>query len=253
MAVKVIDGCDQDTLLAVRRELQVLTKIEHPHVLALLGFVTREPPLRILLEFCDGGTLFNLLHNCYDVQLSWPQKLKVLVDTASAMEYLHNFTKQIIHRDLKSLNIFLQEEVMGPDCEPMVKVADFGSARMRDRFADGRAADWSTPTQGVGSMHWMAPEVYQGGMYHHKADVFSFAFVTYEVVCREVPFGDLAPTMAGAQIARGSRPNVTAEVVPADTPPDVLRVMFACWEHKQENRPDFHAIHTALKYVLDLL
>jgi|EP00927_Polykrikos_kofoidii_P072510 serine/threonine protein kinase len=245
VAVKEVAEVDEGTLLAVRRELQVMTRTDHPHLLRFIGLISLTPPLRLCLEYCAGGTLFDLLHNFWDIPVSWKQRLKILVDVASAMKYLHGFRKQIIHRDLKSLNIFLTQPVVDEKSVPDIKIADFGFARIREQIVGQRQQDWPTLTRGAGSMHWMAPEVYSGTHYHEKADTFSFSIVTYEVICRHMAFEDLDPESAGEQISQGYRPN-TDELVPKETPPKLFDLMTRCWDQQPEQRPTFATIHTEL-------
>merc|ERR1719456_1524595 len=167
-------------------------------------------PLRLCLEYCRGGSLFELLHNNWQIPLSWRQRLKVLMDTSSATDYLHNFTPPIIHRDLKSLNLLLLDPVVDQHTKPNVKLADFGFARMREEVLT--ASGWSSPmTKGAGTSHWMAPEVSTGTDYTEKADTFSFAMITYEVICRHVPFERLDATAASRKINAGERPDVYSE------------------------------------------
>ena len=83
----------------------------------------------VVTEFCSGGCLFELLHNSDLFDLSWPQKGKMLMDVANAMNYLHSPEQgkpTVIHRDLKSLNILLLEPVMTLGDVPHCKVTDFG-------------------------------------------------------------------------------------------------------------------------------
>jgi len=249
IAVKEIEEVDDGTLLAVRRELQVMTRIDHPHLLTFIGLVSLEPPLRLCLEYCAGGTLFDLLHNCWEIPLCWKQRLRILVDIASAMEYLHGLNKQIIHRDLKSLNIFLTQPITSEEDVPDVKIADFGFARIRQEISASKSRDWPSLTRGAGSMHWMAPEVYQGTHYADKADIFSFSIVTYECICRHMAFEDLDPESAGEEISAGHRPDTSNEVVPEDTPQALFELMLRCWEQKPENRPSFVEIHKELLVI----
>eukprot|EP00928_Gymnodinium_smaydae_P086826 TRINITY_DN71249_c0_g1_i1.p1 TRINITY_DN71249_c0_g1~~TRINITY_DN71249_c0_g1_i1.p1 ORF type:complete len:306 (+),score=46.86 TRINITY_DN71249_c0_g1_i1:106-1023(+) len=242
IAVKEIQAVDDGTLLAVRRELQVMNKVDHPHLLKIVGLVSKTPPLRLCLEFCSGGTLFDLLHNMWHIQLRWQQRLKILYDMASAMEYLHTFRKPIMHRDLKSLNVFLRTPVDDQDSEIDVKIADFGFSRIRSKGATD--ADWSSMTQGAGSIHWMAPEVFMGTKYSSKADVFSFGIVIYEVVCRHMAFEDKDADSAGQLIAAGQRP--TFEHVPQSAPPELVNLMQRCWAQSPVERPTFTEIYAEL-------
>jgi serine/threonine protein kinase len=253
IAVKEIAEVDDGTLLAVRRELQVMTRINHPKLLKFIGLISVQPPLRLCLEYCAGGTLFDLLHNCWEVDLSWKQRLKILVDIASAMEYLHGLRKQIIHRDLKSLNIFLMNEITCDSDEPDVKIADFGFARIRQEIKDcvEKKGDWPSLTRGAGSMHWMAPEVYTTTHYHDKADIFSFSIVIYEVICRHMAFEDLDAESAAEEISQGIRPDLSEEMVPRETPDSLYKLMQRCWDHLPEQRPNFAQIHRELQAVYE--
>lgn len=96
-----------------------------------------------------------------DVELTYERKLRMLLDSAMGMDYLHK--KDIIHRDFKSLNLLV-------DGNFHVKVADFGLARVVNR---GKMM-----TVEIGTPHWTAPEVLSKEAYTEKADVFSFGCVT---------------------------------------------------------------------------
>jgi serine/threonine protein kinase len=113
------------------RELMIMGKTSHPNLVQLLG--TCEQPrvksIDILLEFCRGGTLFELLH-IDDVDLVIWQQHTMATDVALGMGYLHRFNPQIIHRDLKSLNVLLADPVHSVHDIPHVKIADFGFAKM---------------------------------------------------------------------------------------------------------------------------
>merc|ERR1719199_2338014 len=126
-----------------------------------------------------------------------------------AMQYLHSFDPPIIHRDLKSLNLLLENAVSNehPSRPPVVKLCDFGFARI----VGDRAARAAMMTNAAGTFHWMAPEVYMGTTYDEKADVFSFAMIMYEAIFRKVPYEDLDPDTACNHFANGLRPTFTPE------------------------------------------
>jgi serine/threonine protein kinase len=229
------EGIDKKTFQAVQRELNVLSQVNHPSILKFIGLVNECDRLRWLLEYCAGGSLFDVLHNRYDLTLSWRQKFKMLTDTSSAQAFLHNFKRPILHRDLKSLNLMLKEEIQDEHDEPCIKLADFGFARVEEKRM----------TQCVGTTHWMAPEVINSTEYTQKADVFSFAMVAYEVVCRHVPFEHLDSDSVGDKITSGQRPSLTdPDVVPEEAPPNLLDLIVRCWAHEPSHRPCFKQIHS---------
>ncbi|CAL1136290.1 unnamed protein product [Cladocopium goreaui] len=223
VAIKMItDRCAfrTDEQLAFAREMKVLTQVQHENLVTFYGVCINSPPLRIVTEFCEGGACFELLHNSDDVDLIWPQQIKMCKDVAAAMYYLHTFDPMIIHRDLKSLNLLLDRPVYGPTDVPSVKVCDFGVAKLQ------REGEWGQMTAQAGTKHWMAPEMWRGTRYDEKVDVFSYAMVIYEIVCREVPFEEEEPADVGKYTLAGVRPDMDA--VPPDTPPDLIHVILGC-------------------------
>jgi len=188
--------------------------------------------LRLCLEYCDGGSLFELLHNSWSTPLSWCQRLDFLLQTASAGDYLHNVDPPIIHRDLKSLNLLLLKKVKSELDNPHIKLADFGFARCFD----------ATMTQGAGTSHWRAPEVSSGTDYTEKADIFSFAMIAYEIVCRHVPFERLDSASASKQIQKGVRPDIGLYSAALQVPEGLIPLIVLCWDQDPLLRPSFHDI-----------
>mmetsp|Transcript_77835 Transcript_77835/g.204372 ORF Transcript_77835/g.204372 Transcript_77835/m.204372 type:complete len:291 (-) Transcript_77835:123-995(-) len=229
VAVKEIrawaEEVDDQVVQMVQRELMVLNEVNHPHILRFLGLVRDSEPLRIVFEYCAGGSLFELLHHHKDIPLSWAQRLQVLIQTAQAMDYIHGFDPPVIHRDLKSLNLMLLDPITTQ--MPHIKLADFGLARVQERAM----------TQGVGTKHWMAPEVLKGTTYTEKADVFSFSMVAFEDICRRVPYERMPPQEVARLLSSGSRPDVTEHVRVAEVPAGLLDLVYRCWDQDPGKRP----------------
>jgi len=240
VAVKEMQVENSESILEIiQRELKVLSKVTHPNILSFVGLVTEAPPLRLCLEYCDGGSLFELLHNQWTTPLSWLQRLKILLETASAGDYLHNFDPPVIHRDLKSLNLLLLHRVTKEIDNPHIKLADFGFARCFD----------ATMTQGAGTSHWRAPEVSSGTDYTEKADIFSFAMIAYEVVCRHVPFETLDSVHVSRQIQQGVRPEMESACESLQVPDGLIPLISRCWDQDPMLRPSFHEIRQEVSLV----
>jgi len=234
-----MDAKDQ---VSFNREVSILARVAHPHLVQLHGVTWSSRPLRIVTEFCGGGTCFDLLHNTLKVKLDWNQRLKICYDVASGMDYLHCFTPQIIHRDLKSLNLLLQNPIRAVNDMPQVKVSDFGLSRMKDPDAA-----WGKMTNQVGTLHWMAPEVFLGSDYNEKADIYSYAMVLFEIICRDVPFRQEDPANIGRLTSKGVRPDL--RVVPTHCPDMFRGLMIMCWAHTPAERPSFHRILAILREI----
>ncbi|CAK0849273.1 unnamed protein product [Prorocentrum cordatum] len=192
-------------------------------------------------EYCDGGTAFDLIHNQDIVVMSWVQRWKMAMDVAQAMHYLHSFTPQIIHRDLKSLNLLFKEPVVNCEDLPETKVVDFGQSRMQH----GEALDM---TKLAGTPHWMAPEVFQTNSYDRKVDVYSYSMILYEIICSEIPFEEIqSKQRLGLMVCSGGRPDMKA--APPDCPEELLSLMACCWDGEPANRPDFDEIAAMLSKI----
>lgn len=213
------------------QELLILKKTVHQHLVRMLGASCSENLMQIVMELCHGGACFDLIHNSNFV-LSWFQAIKIALDVADAMRYLHAFDPQIIHRDLKSPNILLVEPVENRADVPWVKVADFGLGRMKEA-----EAAWGTMTMAVGTTHWMAPEVLTGSKYDEKVDLYSFAMILYELISHEIPFEDVEPSAVARHAIRGDRPCLQA--VTSDCPEKFVALMTVCWDQDPGRRPSF--------------
>lgn len=229
--------------VAFTREVAVMSKVNHPCLVKFWGVSLKANQLRVVTEFCEGDTLFSLLHGDNGIDLTWAQKLKMCQDIASGMDYLHAFRPQIIHRDLKSLNLLLAKKVKSNKDTPIVKISDFGLARMKD--ADG--GQWEKMTKDAGTLHWMAPEV-PTGKYTEKVDVYSYAMVLFEIVCEEVPFEDVDGKEALKATVAGKRPDMEA-AAPPDAPPPLLNLTKQCWDQDPVKRPSFAMASEFLKGI----
>mmetsp|Transcript_70199 Transcript_70199/g.183988 ORF Transcript_70199/g.183988 Transcript_70199/m.183988 type:complete len:304 (-) Transcript_70199:116-1027(-) len=227
-------------LQALQRELSVLSISNHPSILHCVGVIAQMPPVRVVLEYCAGGSLFDLLHGRKQVRLSWAQRLKILKDTALAVAYLHSFDPPIMHRDLKSLNIMLMQALTNEFMVPQTRLADFGFARMREI---------GVMTQGVGTKHWMAPEVSSTADYTEKADVFSFAMVIYEVACRRIPFETDSPDQVAAKVTSGERPSFEPHLRPSDAPEGLIPLAHQCWDMDPAKRPSFEEVVSGFRRI----
>lgn len=229
---------------AFDREVGIMPRLQHDNLVRFLGVASLERPFRIITEFCSGGCCFELLHNCDHIELCWMQQVKMCEDVAQAMNYLHAFEPQIIHRDLKSLNLLLSKPVLRPEDKPIVKVSDFGLSRMKEAGAE---ADWGKMTIAAGTCHWMAPEVFVGAEYNEKVDIYSYAMILFEIICREIPFEDEEPAAVGRLTVQGERPDM--EAIPPDCPPPLMDLMKSCWDAQPQKRPDFGYILNVLASV----
>ena len=187
--------------------------------------------------------MFDLIHNKKEIELSWRQNLKILTDVAKGLNYLHSCKPVIVHRDLKSLNLLLSEKVEDEFDTPIMKIADFGMAKIKS------SVEANSMTANAGTYHWMAPEVLGGSSYNEKVDVYSFGIVMYEVICREIPFEEtgLDGMKIAVAVSKGKRPSL--DFVPKTCPIELVALMQSCWDQVPEKRPSMDFVIDKLKSV----
>uniref|UniRef100_A0A3B4ECY8 RAF proto-oncogene serine/threonine-protein kinase n=1 Tax=Pygocentrus nattereri TaxID=42514 RepID=A0A3B4ECY8_PYGNA len=181
VAVKILKVTDPtpEQFQAFRNEVAVLRKTRHVNILLFMGYMTKDN-LAIVTQWCEGSSLYKHLH-VLETNFQMFQLIDIARQTAQGMDYLH--AKNIIHRDMKSNNIFLHEGLT-------VKIGDFGLATVKARWSGSHQVE-----QPSGSILWMAPEVIRmqdNNPYSFQSDVYSYGIVLYELMTGELPYSHIA-------------------------------------------------------------
>lgn len=151
-------------------EVEILSRLHHPNLVKLYGCTSRHSQgLLLVYEYIPNGTVADHLHGnrANSGLLSWSVRLKIAIETANALAYLHR--NDIIHRDVKTNNILLDHNFK-------VKVADFGLSRL----FPVDVTHVSTAPQGTPG--YVDPEYYQCYQLTDKSDVYSFGVVLVELI-----------------------------------------------------------------------
>ncbi|XP_019441703.1 PREDICTED: serine/threonine-protein kinase STY46-like isoform X2 [Lupinus angustifolius] len=229
VAIKVLkpEHVSSDLQREFAQEVYIMRKVRHKNVVQFIGACTKPPRLCIVTEFMSGGSVYDYLHKqkgCF----KFPTLLRVANDVSKGMNYLHQHN--IIHRDLKGANLLMDEN-------SVVKVADFGVARVK--------AQSGVMTAETGTYRWMAPEVIEHKPYDHKADVFSFGVVLWELLTGKLPYEYLTPLQAAIGVVqKGLRPTI-----PKNTHPKFVELLQRSWQQDPALRPDFSEIIDILQQL----
>ncbi|TVU43837.1 hypothetical protein EJB05_10335 [Eragrostis curvula] len=201
--------------------------VNHENILQFYGACTRRPNYCIVTEYMPGGNLYDFLHKQNNF-LDLLTILKIAMSVSKGMDYLHQ--NNIIHRDLKSANLLI-------GYDQVVKIADFGVARLGNQ--EGQM------TAETGTYRWMAPEIINHKPYDHKADVFSFAIVLWELATSKVPYDDMTPLQAALGVRQGLRLDI-----PKSVHPRLSKLIQRCWDEDPCARPPFAEIIIELENIL---
>eukprot|EP01156_Anaeramoeba_ignava_P021462 Anaeramoba_ignava/c19096_g2_i1.p1 GENE.c19096_g2_i1~~c19096_g2_i1.p1 ORF type:complete len:328 (+),score=98.32 c19096_g2_i1:218-1201(+) len=209
-----------------KTELSILSQLAHPNIVQFFGACTKEPNLCIIVEFCHQGNLFDYLQSEAQ-ELPKQKQLRLAMDITKGIYYLHAY--KIIHRDLKSPNILLDE--FG-----VAKIADFGLSRTIDKSR-------THLNSMVGTFNWMAPEIMYGDNYSFPADIYSLGIILWEIQTRKVPFEGLSAAILTKRVA--------IENKRLDLPQNGIfnSVIQQCWRIDPKKRP---TIDQVLKMIEDI-
>lgn len=207
------------------REIEALTKANHPAVLHLYGFSLllskdkRYPA--IVTEYLPGGTLLDVIHHKKTVTMT--EKLILIYGICEAMHYLHD-KLHIVHRDLKPENVMLNS-----NNEPIV--CDFGLSKT---ISD----DYMFQTQVAGSPCYMAPELLRDEEYSDKVDVYSYGIMCYELLSGKMAYPEAKNiTELMPIVLSGKRPPLENET---NIPQVFKELITSCWNGDEALRPTFY-------------
>ncbi|KAK9948663.1 hypothetical protein M0R45_004228 [Rubus argutus] len=206
-----------------QREVTLLSKAKHENIVKFIG-ASVEPTMMIVTELMRGGTIQKYLWSTRPLIPDLKLSISFALDICRAMEFLH--ANGIIHRDLKPSNLLLSEN------KKQVKLADFGLAREQIKGA---------MTSEAGTYRWMAPELFsvepvpKGAKkeYDHKADVYSFSIVLWELLTNKTPYKGRNNVMVAYATAKNVRPSLE------NIPKDIIPLLESCWAEDPKDRPEF--------------
>nr|POE65851.1 serine/threonine-protein kinase sty46 [Quercus suber] len=274
VAIKVLkpERVNSDMQREFAQEVFIMRKVRHKNVVQFIGACTKPPSLCIITEYMSGGSVYDFLHKQKGV-FKLPSLIRVAIDVSKGMDYLHK--NNIIHRDLKAANLLMDENevvkvadfgVARVKTQSGVMTAETGTYRWMAPEASGcntRLCSQNKPCGSVGrkivfeflnilsktfqeSDHFViclpesffALKVIEHKPYDHKADVFSFAIVLWELLTGKLPYEYLTPLQAAVGVVqKGLRP-----IIPKHTHPKLAELLEKCWQQDPALRPDFSEI-----------
>jgi hypothetical protein len=240
VAIKVLTNVSvEETMEEFKKELSIMTTVRSPYMVTFFG-ATISPKLCMVMELCSKGSLYHVL-NDRTFNWNWDLMFRAALDMSYGMDVLHSWDPAIVHRDLKSLNLLVTSDFR-------IKVCDFGLSR----FTAG--TNLETFKKLCGTFAYCAPEIFNGGTFTGKSDVFSMGMVLWELLIKllkgkyEQPYSEFKNLTYDFQIivqaASGLRPTL-----PDQTPASFKKLYQDCTSPSVENRPSAAQIVERLKDI----
>ncbi|KAH0684355.1 hypothetical protein KY289_022107 [Solanum tuberosum] len=215
---KVYKGVKDGTIFAVKvfklelegafksfdAECEILRNLHHRNLTKVITSCSTPNFKALILEYMPNGTLDKWLHS-HDLFLDMLQRLDIMIDVASALDYLHNgYLEPVVHCDLKPSNILLDQNMVG-------HLSDFGIAKLLG------AEDSFRQTKTIGTIGYIAPEYGQDGLVSTSCDVYSFGIVMMEAFTRRRPSDEMfTGDLSLKHWVKNSLPTGVAQIVDAD-------------------------------------
>ncbi|XP_023540967.1 PTI1-like tyrosine-protein kinase 3 isoform X2 [Cucurbita pepo subsp. pepo] len=258
VAVKKLDvSSEPDSSVDFLTQVSTVSRLKHENFVELHGYCV-EGNLRVLAyEFATMGSLHDVLHGRKGVQgaqpgpvLDWMQRVRIAVDAARGLEYLHEKVQpSIIHRDVRSSNVLLFEEYK-------TKIADFN---LSNQAPDMAARLHSTRVLGTFGYH--APEYAMTGQLTQKSDVYSFGVVLLELLTGRKPVDHTMPrgqqslvTWATPRLSEDKVKQCVDPRLKGEYPPKGVAKLAAvaalCVQYEAEFRPNMSIVVKALQPLL---
>ncbi|PHT78159.1 hypothetical protein T459_16211 [Capsicum annuum] len=177
-AAKVFNVQQEGAFKSFDTECEILRNLRHRNLTKIITSCSNLDFKALVLEYMPNGTLYRWLYS-HNLFLNLLQRLDIMIDVASAMNYLHNgYSTPVVHCDLKPSNVLLNQEMIG-------HVSDFGIAKL---LGEGEGF---VQTRTIATIGYIAPEYGQDGIVSTRCDVYSFGILMIETFTRTRPSDEI--------------------------------------------------------------
>ncbi|KAL7719532.1 Protein kinase [Entamoeba marina] len=251
VAVKTLKAGSLKEVEEFQHEFGVLSKLNHDNIVRFFGvFLDEHQKMMMVIEYCEMGSLYDVLSKG-DFKMNWETFFDFGTQMCSGLQYLHK--QNILHRDLKSLNILVaNKRNEGNASESLIlKICDFGLSRFNSND------NLNTLQKLRGTYAYCAPEIYFSQPFTAKSDVYSFGIILWELAYRTInqryqrPYQEFSEIKMDVQIILKSAQNNLRPTIPSSTPLILSSLIKQCILKEQDGRPNCTEILTQFSLMHD--
>ncbi|XP_012723545.2 ankyrin repeat and protein kinase domain-containing protein 1 [Fundulus heteroclitus] len=222
--------CANNVYRKIKEELSNITKLKFKYIMSVYGVCSEATA--VVMEYMSNGSLNNLLANH---NFMWPKKFQMIHEISMAMNFLHCMKPPLLHLNLKTSNILLDDHLH-------VKISDFGIIHWEEGMSKTALMECLTAR---GNINYIPPEVFTqcpdspGTAF----DVYSFGIVMWEILTQQKPYTGCSVTKVLLQVSKGKRPGL--EMIPEKRPQEcdeLISIMKQCWDGNPWMRSKFSDI-----------
>jgi len=224
-----------------KKELYIMSQVSDSNIVHFYGVIL-EPKLCIVMELCENGSLYHYLKIKPDI--TWDKVLKWVNEATRGINTLHLWKPPIVHRDLKSLNLLIDNDLN-------VKVCDFGLSRY---IASEDITDTDQTLQKLrGTYAYTAPEMYYSKNYTPKADIYSLGIIIWEIVScllngkLQKPYSEYPDIKHDFQIIFQVAQFKRRPTISPFCPKPLNDLIVQCWSQDSDSRPTAAEVLESLK------
>lgn len=238
--------------LEFKTEIELLSRVHHKNVVSLVGFCFDQDEQMLVYEYIANGTLKDSLSGKSGIRLDWARRLRIALGAAKGLQYLHDLANPpIIHRDIKSNNILLDERLNA-------KVSDFGLSKPM-----GEPDRSHVTTQVKGTMGYLDPEYYMTQQLTEKSDVYSFGVLLFELLTARSPIEKGKYIVREVKLAMDTTKSlynlqgILDPAIASSNEPKSLEMFvdlaLSCVEEVGVNRPTMSDVAKAIENIMELV